>query len=56
MLSTERAFSIKYPVKNSSATRLPHQWYTPRLNKKASAIQKTLQPSASRTETTWLLR
>src|SRR3990172_6889855 len=56
MLSTLRAFSIRYPVRNSNPRCAPNHQTTPALKSNASAIQKRLQPSASRGPTACAFR
>ena len=56
MLSTLSAFSIRYPVRNSRPRSGPNHRNTPALNTSARAIQKTLQPNASRGPMTWAVR
>ena len=51
ILSTERAFSIRYPVKNSRAFCSPNQLYTKTLKIRASEIHTADHMSASFTDT-----
>src|SRR5258708_7374876 len=56
MLSTDRAFSTRYPVRNSSPRSWPNQRYTPRLKSRATEIHTADQARASPKRTSCALR
>ncbi len=55
-LSTDSDFSITYPVIHWTPSSVPRTTKTPAAKARASPIQKTLHPSASRFDTSWASR